>query len=466
MSLFKPAENTMAKAKIGFMGEAGSGKTYTATLTAIGLLAHLKANGLEDSGKPAFFIDTEQGSSWIKPEFDKAGLKLEVARTRAFKDLVPALNEAEQNASILLIDSISHFWIDLQQSYMTVKRRNRLEFQDWAYLKKEWGRFTDRFVSSNLHIIMCGRLGFEYDQYEDDNGKRQIEKSGVKMAAEKGLGYEPNMLVWMERATDLQTKTVTRTAIVLKDRAKALDGKQFENPQFETFLPHFEFLAKATRHEAADTTRTSEDIIEGDDYVPNHERTSVQRAIVLDEIQALMVKHHPSTGAEDKKAKAALLVQHFATSSWTEVEKVMSLVDLQARFDSLHRALEQSASRYGVKEQAPVVSDEIPEFDAPAAEIAVNTAPEQAAAAPVETSELEASDDRDILVSDFRTILTKTHNLTRLNQVWRTFQDESFDILDEKRRLAATASWRAAKAGLEAVGNAPASTATAPQDAA
>jgi hypothetical protein len=362
MSLFKPAENTMAKAKIGFMGEAGSGKTYTATLTAIGLLKYLKDNGLEDSGKPAFFVDTEQGSSWIKPEFDKAGLALQVARTRAFKDLVPALNEAEKSASILLIDSITHFWVDLQNSYMAVKKRNRLEFQDWAYLKKEWGRFTDRFVSSNLHIIMCGRLGFEYEQYEDDNGKRQIEKSGVKMAAEKGLGYEPNMLVWMERDTDLQTKQVRRTAIVLKDRSKRLDGKQFADPTFLTFQPHFEFLALATKHESADVSRTSEDIIPDDDYVAAGDRKGVQRQIVLEEIQALMVKHYPSTSGADKQAKAALLVEHFRTTAWTEVEKVMTLMALQACFDSMHRALEKSPSRYGV-EAAAVVDDEIPDFD-------------------------------------------------------------------------------------------------------
>jgi hypothetical protein len=365
MSLFKPAENTMAKAKIGFMGEAGSGKTYTATLTAIGLLKYLKDNGIEDSGKPVFLVDTENGSSWIKPEFDRAGLQLLVAKTRAFKDLVPAVNEAEKCASVLLIDSITHFWLDLQQSYMNVKKRNRLEFQDWAYLKREWGRFTDRFVSSNLHIIMCGRLGWEYEQYEDDNGKRQIEKSGVKMAAEKGLGYEPNMLVWMERETDLQTKAVTRSAIVLKDRSKALDGKQFPNPTFDTFKPHFEFLAQATKHESADVTRTSEDIIPDDEYVAAGDRRSVQRQIVIDEIQALMVKHHPSTSGEDKKAKAALLVEHLHTTSWTEVEKVMTLMALQAGFDSMHRALENEPSRYGVKE-APQVEDAIPDFDAPA----------------------------------------------------------------------------------------------------
>lgn len=365
MSLFKPAENTMAKAKIGFMGEAGSGKTYTATLTAIGLLKYLRENGIEESDKQPFFIDTEQGSSWIKPEFDAAGYKLQVAKTRAFKDLVPALNEAEKSGSILLIDSITHFWLDLQQSYMNVKKRNRLEFQDWAYLKKEWSRFTDRFVSSNLHIIMCGRLGWEYEQYEDDNGKRQIEKSGVKMAAEKGLGYEPNMLIWMERETDLQTKVVTRSAIVLKDRSKVLDGKQFPNPTFDTFKPHFEFLAKARAHEAADVTRNSEDIIPDDEFIAHGDRKGVQRAIVIEEIQALMVKHHPSTSGADKAAKADLLVTHLHTNSWTEVEKVMTLMSLQAGFDSMHRALEKQPSRYGVKD-APEVADEIPDFDAKA----------------------------------------------------------------------------------------------------
>lgn len=375
MALFKPAENTMAYLKAGFMGEAGSGKTHTATLVAIGLVQYLKSKGIAGSDKPAFMLDTENGSSWIKPMFDEAGIPLLVAKTRAFKDLVPAVREAEQNASVLFIDSITHFWEELQNSYLATlsERRGRtmtrLEFQDWNFIKGQWRKFSDAFVTSNLHCILCGRLGWEYENVEDERGKKQIEKSGAKMQAEKGLGYEPNILVWMERNMDLHTKAIARTATVLKDRSRRLDGKQFPDPTFGTFLPHIEFMALGGKHESADVSRTSHDIMPDDD-TPLSDIKSIRRNIVLDEIEALLVNHYPSTSAADKQAKAALIKKHFRTTSWTEISKLMPLHDLQCYYDALHRELEGKASRYGVEDapnpDEPV--DEIPYLDDPETE--------------------------------------------------------------------------------------------------
>jgi hypothetical protein len=375
MSLFKPAENTMAYFKAGFMGEAGSGKTHTATLVAIGLMQYLEVRGISGGDKPVFMLDTENGSSWVKPLFDEAKIPLLVAKTRAFKDLVPAVREAEKCASVLFIDSITHFWEDLQNSYMArmSEKRGRtmgkLEFQDWAYIKGEWRKFSDAFVTSNLHCILCGRLGWEYEQVEDDKGKKQIEKSGAKMQAEKGLGYEPNILVWMERNMDLHSKVVARTATILKDRSRLLDGKQFEHPSFHTFLPHIEFMALGGKHETADPNRTSEDIIPTDEGAGLSDLKSIRRGIVLDEIEALMIKHFPSQSVADKQAKSALVMKHFKTSSWTEISKLMPLYDLQYGFNEMHIELENEPSRYGEAiKPAPKVDDEIPHLgDAPAA---------------------------------------------------------------------------------------------------
>jgi AAA domain len=364
MSLFKPAENTMAYFKAGFMGEAGSGKTHTATVVAIGLVQHLKATGVAGADKPVFMLDTENGSSWVKPMFDEAGIPLLVARTRAFKDLVPAVREAEKMASVLFIDSITHFWEEIQSSYMArmseVRKRSvtRLEFQDWGFLKGEWRKFSDAFVTSNLHCILSGRLGHEYETTEDDRGRKQIEKSGVKMQAEKGLGYEPNILVWMERNLDLSTKATARTATILKDRSRRLDGKQFDNPTFVTFRPHIDFMALGGTHEAVDVKRNSVDTIPDTDGGPISDIKSIRRGIVVEEVQALMVEHHPSQSAEDKKAKAALLEKHFGTKSWTEVERLMPLVDLQANYDAMHRALTGKPSRYGTPDATPTGGDD------------------------------------------------------------------------------------------------------------
>ncbi|PUY05636.1 AAA family ATPase, partial [Cronobacter sakazakii] len=155
MALFQRATNTQAFLKAGIMGFAGDGKTYTASELAIGLVLLMRQRGLEMGDKPVMFLDTETGSDWVKPRFDAENIELYTAKTRAFVDLLAAVNEAEQSGSVLIIDSISHFWTCLCDEYATRRKRKRgLEFSDWAWLKQEWRRFTDRFVNSQSHIII------------------------------------------------------------------------------------------------------------------------------------------------------------------------------------------------------------------------------------------------------------------------------------------------------------------------
>ena len=210
MTLFAKATNTQAFLKAGFMGFAGDGKTYTATKLAIGLINLMRERGLDIGNLPAFFLDTETGSDWVQPQFEAANIELHTAKTRAFVDLVSAVEDAEANASILLIDSISHFWRDLTDSYVEKKGKKYIEFQDWAWLKKEWGRFTDLFVNSKCHIVLCGRAGFEYDFFERDDGKKELLKTGVKMKAETETGYEPSLLVLMSKHRNIETGEVWR----------------------------------------------------------------------------------------------------------------------------------------------------------------------------------------------------------------------------------------------------------------
>ena len=391
MSLFKPAGNEVAYLKAGFFGDAGAGKTHTATLAAIGLIKLLRERGIEVGNRPAYMLDTETGSSWVKPLFDEAGIELRVAKTRAFADLVPAVREAEANGSILLIDSITHFWEELKAEFVKAKSERLsaryrkdivadLEFQDWAMLKSTWAAFTDAYVNSSLHIAMCGRQGWEYENTVNDAGKRQIERSSVKMAAEKGLGYEPNLLVWMTRDFDLKTKETVRTATVIKDRSRLLDGREFTSPTFASFAPHVLAMNLGGNHNAVDLTRNSSAIIPQTDIGPQDMR-SVLRAICLDEIQALMVKHYPSTSAADKAAKADLLVKYFKTTSWVKVEKLMRLEDLQASYDAMHIALNGSPSDYDTAPAKAGPVDEISALAEPQAPAAVQVQPAALASA-------------------------------------------------------------------------------------
>ena len=361
MSRFKKSTSRPTHLKAAITGFAGSGKTVTAAKLGIGLITHMRAKGFPGADKPACMIDTERGEEWVAPMFEKAGIDLLVDKTRSYADLKQNMKDAQNEASLLIIDSITHFWVEFTESYQKAKKRTRgLEFQDWAYLKREWRQnFTEPFLNSKLHIIMCGRAAFEYDHYTDEAGKRQIEKSGVKLKAEGELGFEPNLLVYMEREQSQEENKVYHIGHVYKDRRsdeKSLDGKSFRNPTFKSFWPHVEFLDLGGEGTGVDVSRNSVSDIPRDQSP--RDRYGLMRDVVVEEIKNLLNKHHGQT-VKDKEAKL-VLVQRFFAPTWTEVEhpqSTMSLDDLKGGYDRLHRELEGAPSRYARE----VMDDELPD---------------------------------------------------------------------------------------------------------
>ena len=229
MTMLKPARQKAAYAKIGLYGEAGSGKTFTAALFAIGLHQHL---GLD---KPIGMFDTEPAAGFIKPLFDTAGIEFLVYdESRALSDLMKFMDEAEETCSITLVDSITHVWRDAQESYLKkvnerLRQQNRrpiyqLEFHHWRPIKAAWGLFTDRFMSSHMHVMVCGRAGtiYSYQDRDDGTGKRELIQEGTRMATEKEMGYEPSLLI--EMLKKLEDHRIVNTAIIEKDRSDRLNG--------------------------------------------------------------------------------------------------------------------------------------------------------------------------------------------------------------------------------------------------
>ena len=339
-ALFKKSDSTQAYLKAGFMGFAGSGKTFTAAETAIGLVKKLRAGNLPEGGKPVFFLDTETGSDYVSGRFKEEGIELFQAKTRAFSDLIPAVKEAETNGAVLIIDSITHFWREFTEAYAKKRNRSRgLEFQDWAFLKTEWGKFTDAYINTSLHIIMCGRAGYEYDFFTNDSGKRELEKTGIKMKAETETGYEPSLLVLMERTMDMETKKVYREAHILKERFNIIDGKTIRNPKFEDFLPHIEKLNLGGVQLGVDSSRNSESMIPLDGK-SQWQKNREQRELVLDEIQSFFSRKLNTRKEEDRTKMLEMFVQFLGTESWKKIE-LLDLDILRAGYDSIRMKFDE-----------------------------------------------------------------------------------------------------------------------------
>lgn len=323
---FKEAENQSAYLKAGLYGEGGAGKSYTSYLLARGIIDRLKA-GNRDT-KPVYMIDTEAGSDWLVPLFKEAGIPFFVSKSRSFVDLLDAVKVAEENGSVLIIDSITHFWTDVQESYKTAHKKTKLRFQDWGPIKATWRQFTDLYLNSRLHIVLCGRAGYMYEFTTDDDGDKQLEKTGTKMKAETDMGYEPSLLVEMVREAKPQEAGAKKkvkgqlwdhVAYIIKDRSTKLEGARLVNPTFEDFKPHFDRLNIGGEHVGVVASDATSKLFE-----PGNERNFLERKkkvdILMEEVEGELVAAFPGQTAPEKAAKVNAIGEAFGTRSWKALE--------------------------------------------------------------------------------------------------------------------------------------------------
>jgi len=353
-SVFKQAENNQAFLKMGVLGFGGSGKSRTSYEVAAGLVELL--SGKRDK-LPILYTDSETGSDFFKRMSDERGIPLLQQKTRAFDDMMLGFDEAKRLGGVWVIDSITHFWIDLTESYMASKKRTRLYFQDWGPIKKTWGEFSKRYVVDPTHIIMAGRAAFEYDYTTDGSGEKVLEKTGTKMKAEGEMGYEPSLLVEMVREPKNQEfvagskggkKKVegqlwNNVAYVLKDRWSVINGARFENPTFDSFRPHIELLNLGGKHHAFAEERNSMARF-ADDPEKRVAKRITDVNIALEEIQGLLVATWPGKSEAEKAAKMAAIFNVFGTRSWTAVEQ-MRLEDLIEGFNKMKELCAQEMER-------------------------------------------------------------------------------------------------------------------------
>jgi hypothetical protein len=335
--------------KAGFLGFQKSGKTFTATCLALATHKHFGCKGR------VVFFDTEGGSTYVKKMITRYTGRIPLGvRSRAFADLMAVAKELKPD-DVLIADSMTHVWRELCDAHLAaVNRANearaqrigkkfypkqKLEFQDYNVLKQNWSQWTDFYLNSPNHIVICGRAGYEYDmEQNEETGKKELVKTGIKMKTEGEFGFEPSLLIEMERETVLGDKTtMIRRATVIGDRFNVLDGKQFTfgsaddrgrplteeqiiERVFESFKAHIELLTPGSMATIDTALKTNTGVTEDGDTEWQRERR--QRTILLEEIQGLMVSVYPGQSAADKKAKADLMQEVFETRSWSNIESM------------------------------------------------------------------------------------------------------------------------------------------------
>lgn len=345
MTLLQKARPEMAFLKMGIYGECGSGKSFTSTQVAIGLHKHIR------SDKSIGFLDTETGSDFVRPIFNNEKIELVVAKTRAFKDVLTVIDEAEKSCSILIIDSITHIWNEMTDSYCKKHNISRVTLNHWQPVKRIWKDYTDRYINSELHIIMAGRSADKWQHVEDEEGAKELQKVGTKMRGETQIGYEPSILIEMEQfrqSAEIGRGWINR-AWVIKDRwnllnhksfdFNAFDGHEYREDSFKAFLPHIEMLNLGGKHRAIDMDRTSEDMFQNNKTgLDRHKKWKGLLEEVRDEIHLI----YPGQNSESKTKRIMLLKDVFGTSSWSNIEGMQS--------GELENALKTIRKKYGKKE--------------------------------------------------------------------------------------------------------------------
>ena len=345
--LLQAARPESAFLKLGIYGDAGTGKSFTSALVAIGLAKLLK------SEKPVGFVDTETGSDYLISRFEQEGIALIRTKTRAFADLLTVIDEAQAGCDVLIIDSITHFWNELVTSYKVQHNLKFMTLKHWDPLKQTWKEYTDRFINSRLHIVVAGRSADKWDEVEDPNdGAKELRKVGTKMRVEGQFAYEPSLLVEMEsvQVSPRPGSRMVRRAFVKKDRFNIMDGETCDNPSFDFFMPHIAKLNLGGEHKAFEEGRDSTGMFERNDL---GERKSIQKDILLEKIQNEIKKLYPGQTKDDTRAKIDLLQELFQTNSWTEISTFFSNEKLAEGLNNLQlKALKMAEDVAKAEEKA------------------------------------------------------------------------------------------------------------------
>jgi hypothetical protein len=216
MSLFKKAERKQAKLRLGLVGPAGSGKTFSALQIASGL-----------GGKVAV-IDTERGSASLYSDlldFDVA----EMEPPYTTQKYITYLQEAEKAGyDVIILDSITHAWAGEGGLLEEVDKRagaNRgNSFTAWREVTPMHNRFIDAMLNCKAHLIATMRSKTEYVLEQNSQGKQVPKKVGMAPIQRDGMDYEFTVVF------DLSQDHI---ATASKDRTSLFDGQAF-TPSAET----------------------------------------------------------------------------------------------------------------------------------------------------------------------------------------------------------------------------------------
>ena len=194
--MFKKASKKQCKLRLALFGVSGGGKTYSSLLIAKGL-----------GGKVAL-IDTEHKSaSKYADRFDFDVCDLDKP---TIGNMLMTIKEAH-NYDVLIIDSLTHAWLELLQEVEQVARAKfgGNTWSAWSEGTPKQQKLVNALLDFPGHIIVTMRSDTNWTTTINDKGKVVPVRIGEAPKQGKNIEYEFDMLIQLSQ---------DHMGLVLKDR--------------------------------------------------------------------------------------------------------------------------------------------------------------------------------------------------------------------------------------------------------
>jgi hypothetical protein len=206
----RKAQRKKAKARIGLAGVAGSGKTYSALLMALGI------------GGKIGMIDTENGSGELYSHLGDYDVVTVKAPFTVAKYLEALKTFETAGYDVIIIDSLSHAWagegglLDKQGKIADSGKGN--SYTAWRTITPEHDALVEAILQSKAHIIATMRSKQEYVLQDNGKGKMEPRKVGMAPVQRDGMEYEFTVFIDIDISHNAQSS---------KDRTGLYDGQIF-----------------------------------------------------------------------------------------------------------------------------------------------------------------------------------------------------------------------------------------------
>lgn len=351
----------MSFLKCSIDGMNGSGKSGTAARLAVGI-----AKEYCDS-RPVVGYDSEDRMRLvIRRIFEAEGVPLIIVPGKSLITLQDAFAKARsEGASVFIGDQLTSPWKEGLSAFSL--EDGRLTFDRRQQLMNQWQPVVDSFRYGKFHAICLGRLGWQWENVEDENGNLELIQGDSKFNAGGGenFGYEAELELEVRRrkrkfgASILDTirgkTSVEHVVDVIKDAGtELLNGKQFVfptsdgpykkgdyEPVLDAFRPYLEAIRECPPP-TFDGSSTADLLISG--KTPWAKDQSARKQL-LEEISGLFEYCFGSDRSNQGKMFRNLALEYLGYGwSWSKMEEEAATLELERNREIL-RAVRKRVDR-------------------------------------------------------------------------------------------------------------------------